>query len=68
MKFTFTATDNDGTHITQLFETEHIDTIVEHMEHFLRGCGYYPRGPLIIDEFSDNLLEFPKEFEVLDGA
>ena len=65
MKFTFTATEENGTNITQTFETEYIGTIVEHMENFLRGCGYYPRGPLVIDEISDNVLEFPKDFEVL---
>ena len=67
MKFIFTATEKDGTNITQIFETDCIDTVVEHMENFLRGCGFYPRGPLVIDETSDNILEFPKEFEVLGG-
>ena len=67
MKFTFTATEEDGTNITQTFETDYIDTVVEHMENFLRGCGFYPRGSLVIDETSDNVMEFPKEFEVLGG-
>jgi hypothetical protein len=65
MKFTFTATEEDGTSFNQTFETDFIDTVVEHMENFLRGCGFYPRGSLVIDETSDNLVEFPKEFEVL---
>jgi hypothetical protein len=68
MKFTFTATEEGGTNIVQTFETDYIDTVVEHMEHFLRGCGFYPRGPLVIGENSDNVLTFPKEFEVLGSG
>ena len=67
MKFTFNAIEEDGTHVTLVFETDRIDTLVEHMENFMKGCGFFPRGPLVIDETSDNLLEFPKEFEVLGG-
>ncbi len=39
------ATEEEIT-ITQTFEEDHIDKVVEHFDSFVRGCGFFPKGEI----------------------
>ena len=62
-KFTFIGehTDlygnQDGTKVTYEFEVDSLENILQHVELFIRGCGYYPDGTLdyVQDEPVDNV-------------
>lgn len=47
----------DGTKVTYEFYVEHINDVLEHVDLFIRGCGYNPSGTLdyVIDEPYDNV-------------
>ena len=47
----------NGTKVTYEFYADHIDNVLENVDTFIRGCGFYPIGNLeyFDDEFSDDI-------------
>ena len=46
----------DGTKITYEFTVDTLEAILEHVDLFVRGCGYMPPAGMLdyqVDEFSD---------------
>jgi hypothetical protein len=46
----------DGTKVTYEFQVDHINDILEHVDLFIRGCGYMPPPGTLdyqVEEFSD---------------
>ena len=46
----------DGTKVTYEFQADHIDGILENVDTFIRGCGFYPEGHLeYFDDFNEDI-------------
>ena len=62
----------DGTKVTYEFYVERIDDVLEHVDLFLRGCGYNPTGTLdyITDDDSseDEWTRVRREDAMAEGA
>lgn len=46
----------DGTKVTYEFQVDNLNDILEHVDLFVRGCGYFPPPGVLdyqIDEYSD---------------
>jgi hypothetical protein len=45
----------DGTKVTYEFQVDTLNDILEHVDLFVRGCGYMPTGTLdyVVDEYAD---------------
>ena len=62
MKFQLTATE--GTvNITQTFEEDSLDAVVEHFDSFVRGCGFFPKGEIKVVPDQPDFLEVEKAYD-----
>ena len=62
MKFQLTATE--GTvNITQTFDEDHLDKVVEHFDSFVRGCGFFPKGEIKVVSDLPSLKEVEKAYD-----
>lgn len=65
-KFTFIGEHTDlygkpdGTKVTYEFEVDTLDNILEHVELFIKGCGYMP-PPGVLDYINDEPQEWCTE-------
>jgi len=55
----------DGTKVNYEFYVDSLDNVLEHVDLFIRGCGYYPTGTLdyIQDEWQSDQEWYNEEFE-----
>ena len=62
MKFQLTATE--GTvNITQTFEEDSLDAVVEHFDSFVRGCGFFPKGEIKVVPDQPDFREVEKAYD-----
>ena len=65
MKFQLTATE--GTvNITQTFDEEHIDKVVEHFDSFVRGCGFFPKGEIKVVPDQPDFADIERAYTFAD--
>jgi len=65
MKFQLTATE--GTiNVTQTFEEDHLDRVVEHFDSFVRGCGFVPKGEIKVVTDLPNFKEIENAYDFAD--
>jgi hypothetical protein len=52
----------DGTKVNYEFHCDFLPEVLEHMDLFLRGCGFCPTGTLdYVDEFAETNMDFGLE-------
>jgi hypothetical protein len=52
----------DGTKVNYEFHCDFLPEVLEHMDLFLRGCGFAPTGTLdYVDEFAETNMDFGLE-------
>jgi hypothetical protein len=64
----------DGTKVTYEFQVDSMNDILEHVDLFIRGCGYMPPpGTLdyVVDDYSDHgggstMEDYPELYEAQD--
>ena len=66
MEFVFTATDDNGSITTKIFETEYLTSVIDNFDSFVRGCGFVPHGEITDVEEKKEIpycvTEDPKDF------
>ena len=66
MKFQLTATE--GTvNITQTFEEDSLDSVVEHFDSFVRGCGFFPKGEIKVVPDQPDFADIERAYTFADS-
>lgn len=66
MKYTLTCTDGNFTNTVE-FEQDFLPSVLENMQLFLKGCGFYFDGTLdIINEETEELYSDTHDFRGMD--